>query len=264
MAYRVPAPPPPEPIAPATKPPPATTLYVTRYEGPEVVVGWAIAFGVAAVFALLSYGSSTVQCTRSFAGAEAQCAAFDRALLAPGEPLLFTLTPDAVRYASSRNDDGEDVWLAVPGGRLVRGVNAAFARRAEDEAKGFMKDRGALTWEVSRTSTIGAWVALLVALAVAAPLAAFGRKTRIELDGSSGVVRICAPSLGPSLPTEHPFSSFESAAADSIDDSEFTSLVLVRGDERTIVAQGRDAMVKAAVAAINRHKNGKRRGRKRG
>lgn len=124
-----------------------------------------------------------------------------------------------------------------------------------------MNDGQALSWEASRTSTAGAWVSALVSAGFAALMIGLGRRTRLEVDRATGVLPIVAPRLGPSVPEEITLSSFDKAETESIDDSAFYSLVLVRGDARTIVAQGRERMVRAAAAEVNL-RTAKRRGRK--
>lgn len=257
MAYRAPAPRPPEP--PALAPAPPRPFYVTRYTWPEVALSCAVVTGLAVLVASFSYGTSTVRCARSAPGAEPTCEAFDRSLVPTDAPVHFTLRRGDVRYVSYPSDDGDDVRLVVPHGQLHRGVNTAFARRAEREANAFVNDGQALSWEASRTSTAGAWVSALVSAGFAALMIGLGRRTRIEVDRAAGVLRIFAPRLGPSVPEEIALSSFDKAETDSIDDSAFHSLVLVRGDARTIVAQGRERMVRAAAAEVNRQKGTRRR-----
>jgi hypothetical protein len=257
MAYRAPAPRPPEPSA--LPPPPPRRLYVTRYTRPEVALLCAAVVGVAGVIGALSFGTSTVRCARSAPGAEPTCEAFDRSLVPTDAPVHFTLRRGAVRFVSYPSDDGDDVRLVVPHGQLHRGVNTAFARRAEEEANAFVKDEQALSWEASRSSTVGLWGAAASATLFVVLMIALGQRTRIEVDGAAGVVRIFAPRLGASVPEEIALSSIDKAETESIDDSAFYSLVLVRGGARTIVAHGRERMVQAAAAEVNRQKGTRRR-----
>jgi hypothetical protein len=94
-------------------------------------------------------------------------------------------------------------------------------------------------------------VSALVSAGFAALMIGLGRRTRLEVDRATGVLPIVAPRLGPSVPEEITLSSVDQAETESIDDSAFYSLVLVRGDARTIVAQGRERMVRAAAAEVN-------------
>lgn len=233
-----------------------TRIVVARY------APWAAALillgvlGLAGGLAFATYHASTIRCVRPAPAITPRCEAEDHNGFFTST-YAFGLAADTLTIREHKNDGAKHVVIDVPGGELGGAVDRPFAERTVAAARALVSDGSAMRWS-TRTTSKNHWYILLGALAIAIPLAFVFRTVTVDVDPEAHEVRVTSGRWVRGRRTTIPFSSVRSAEVEDIDESDFHSLVLLMSDDqRRIVAQGRNADVKVAAAAIKQALRGK-------